>query len=182
MPARPRPQEGASGSGFENAAGIGARAWRYLLLARGAFARAARAPHRRAAVNRARRALRPVACWHAGDGKARKGSRYPWDARSRSRPSKCAVRISTKVADTGRRETGSLDIRIGDPVSRVLLVLFFSYALACGSADARLNDRYPVTPPILPAAITACVRLSTPSLVKIAETCAFTVASDTESS
>ena len=41
---------------------------------------------------------------------------------------------------------------------------------------------YPVTPPILPAAITACVRLSTPSFVRIAETCAFTVASETDSS
>ena len=35
---------------------------------------------------------------------------------------------------------------------------------------------------IFDAAITACVRLSTPSLVRIAETCAFTVASETESS
>src|SRR5262249_25610438 len=35
---------------------------------------------------------------------------------------------------------------------------------------------------IRPAAITACVRLSTPSFCKIAETCAFTVASDTPSS
>ena len=32
------------------------------------------------------------------------------------------------------------------------------------------------------AAITACVRLSTPSFIRIAETCAFTVASETESS
>ena len=35
---------------------------------------------------------------------------------------------------------------------------------------------------ILAAAITACVRLSTPSFCRIAETCAFTVASDTSSS
>ena len=35
---------------------------------------------------------------------------------------------------------------------------------------------------ILAAAITACVRLSTPSFCRIAETCAFTVASDTPSS
>ena len=35
---------------------------------------------------------------------------------------------------------------------------------------------------ILAAAITACVRLSTPSFCRIAETCAFTVASDTDSS
>ena len=35
---------------------------------------------------------------------------------------------------------------------------------------------------ILPAAITAWVRLSTPSFCRMAETCAFTVASETPSS
>ena len=31
---------------------------------------------------------------------------------------------------------------------------------------------YPATPPIFPAAMTACVRLSTPSFMRMAETCA----------
>jgi hypothetical protein len=64
--------------------------------------------------------------------------------------------------------------------------LAFEGGCVCSEPVRTLEGRasrsaYPVTP-ILPAAMTACVRLSTPSFVKIAETWAFTVASDTESS
>jgi hypothetical protein len=45
-----------------------------------------------------------------------------------------------QVADMGRRETGSFrSFRIGDPVSRVLLVSLFHTRLACGGDDARLR-------------------------------------------
>jgi hypothetical protein len=77
----------------------------------GALARAAFPPHRHAAVNLARQALRPAARWRAGDG-----VRGPCSANNSIEVR--GVRAD-QVADAGTRETGSLHEAsgIGDPAS-----------------------------------------------------------------
>ncbi len=65
--------------------------------------------------------------------------------------------------------------------------VYFGLDVGTSSTKAVLVDRdgtvvAQAVPAIFEAAITACVRLSTSSLVRIAETWAFTVASETPSS